>query len=434
MFTTKEIINHFIDRFLFSVIYSGPNFPLKFDYPSNHLSEQEAIRFLIGSSMAGNKSIGFFTELPGINDIKTVKSALLILSTELKTGIIMPTLFLKDIDNMTNILITAHNISEETKLPVNIIMSSNSLFSFSTSKIPKIHTSLKKPSLDKYLDKKNLEYKKNSDTILKNMHQAEKTLSKKFENKFVISENVGFNTLDGTFINYLVPETKSLEISALKKLDHINVNEKEYPFVKKLLETNNMHIEIKIVNNESPLKIKPILCPGCPFANITNLLNLENYIIFTDIRCDTINKVYNIFYATFQNFLGLSNNNDNHLCFVGMLSNFTSKFNQFDNPNLIILLKDINMHFKGFKTTSKPYKIKNKNSIFPYSCSNIEHYKKVKIKDHLCKCLDEKTDPICIKKTFCPALYIVNSKVKINRTLCTGCSVCKNICPHGAIS
>ncbi|PID78015.1 MAG: indolepyruvate ferredoxin oxidoreductase subunit alpha [Deltaproteobacteria bacterium] len=40
----------------------------------------------------------------------------------------------------------------------------------------------------------------------------------------------------------------------------------------------------------------------------------------------------------------------------------------------------------------------------------------------------------CVNDLGCPAFFIENEKVKINSTMCTGCSVCAQICPEHAIS
>lgn len=40
---------------------------------------------------------------------------------------------------------------------------------------------------------------------------------------------------------------------------------------------------------------------------------------------------------------------------------------------------------------------------------------------------------ICITKFSCPAFYFDNEDIKINSALCTGCGVCTQVCPFGAI-
>jgi indolepyruvate ferredoxin oxidoreductase alpha subunit len=39
----------------------------------------------------------------------------------------------------------------------------------------------------------------------------------------------------------------------------------------------------------------------------------------------------------------------------------------------------------------------------------------------------------CIKVLGCPAISVFNQKVAIDADLCTGCSVCAQICPYKAI-
>ena len=46
------------------------------------------------------------------------------------------------------------------------------------------------------------------------------------------------------------------------------------------------------------------------------------------------------------------------------------------------------------------------------------------------KCKDCK---ICIKQLGCPATIINNGKVTIDESLCTGCTLCSQVCPHKAV-
>ncbi len=44
-----------------------------------------------------------------------------------------------------------------------------------------------------------------------------------------------------------------------------------------------------------------------------------------------------------------------------------------------------------------------------------------------------KNDRACINELGCPAFYIENDRVRINAGMCTGCSVCAQVCPENAI-
>ena len=46
------------------------------------------------------------------------------------------------------------------------------------------------------------------------------------------------------------------------------------------------------------------------------------------------------------------------------------------------------------------------------------------------RCKDHR---VCINEVACPAFYVENSRVKIDAALCTGCSVCAQVCPEKAI-
>jgi indolepyruvate ferredoxin oxidoreductase alpha subunit len=49
---------------------------------------------------------------------------------------------------------------------------------------------------------------------------------------------------------------------------------------------------------------------------------------------------------------------------------------------------------------------------------------------NLNKCKDHRD---CINQLACPAMFLEEDRVAINENLCTGCSVCAQICPENAI-
>jgi indolepyruvate ferredoxin oxidoreductase alpha subunit len=49
---------------------------------------------------------------------------------------------------------------------------------------------------------------------------------------------------------------------------------------------------------------------------------------------------------------------------------------------------------------------------------------------NLNKCRDHRS---CINRLACPAMYLEEGHVAINRNLCIGCTVCAQICPENAI-
>ncbi|HDI78072.1 MAG TPA: hypothetical protein ENF54_00360, partial [Desulfobacteraceae bacterium] len=40
---------------------------------------------------------------------------------------------------------------------------------------------------------------------------------------------------------------------------------------------------------------------------------------------------------------------------------------------------------------------------------------------------------VCVDQFACPAMYVEEGKVYIDKNLCIGCSVCAQICPERAI-
>jgi len=100
-----------------------------------------------------------------------------------------------------------------------------------------------------------------------------------------------------------------------------------------------------------------------------------------------------------------------------------------------------------YVTTIKPYKVKKSIAVIKAAIN----YKGVSviISEEICalyanalklpkrkpfhvsaKCKNHKD---CISSLACPAFYIWNDRVKIDANLCTGCSVCAQICPENAI-
>ena len=66
--------------------------------------------------------------------------------------------------------------------------------------------------------------------------------------------------------------------------------------------------------------------------------------------------------------------------------------------------------------------------IFKSPCIAIEKSsKKCKINDSCVNCKK------CIRETGCPALILTDGKVTIDQSLCTGCGLCKQVCPMNAI-
>ena len=39
----------------------------------------------------------------------------------------------------------------------------------------------------------------------------------------------------------------------------------------------------------------------------------------------------------------------------------------------------------------------------------------------------------CVNKLACPAMFLMEEKVEINKNLCTGCTICAQVCPENAI-
>lgn len=99
-----------------------------------------------------------------------------------------------------------------------------------------------------------------------------------------------------------------------------------------------------------------------------------------------------------------------------------STIKPFNIKKSIALIKDA-LNFKGVSVVIA----KEKCILYAKSLKQMRG-KAFRVTD---KCKNHKD---CINELACPAFYIDNERVKINESLCTGCSVCAQVCPEHAIA
>lgn len=427
----KEIITEFVERYNFANIYTDNSLPIGNNQSSLFFKNSEAISFLLASSITGSKNIGFFRLLPNVNVTHPLRGECIFISRQLPDKIDIPTIFCRKPEELSKILVLAIKASSESKLPISVVMSDNAVNNYTISE--KITCDLVRASA--YLHKNTYQTKMTQSNLEDCYNTVENIFNQNLDNN--ISDTlISFNDSKSSFFSYLMPNKAPDKILSSKS-KYSSYEDEVYQIEKLLNNTYSLNISIDSTEKDEHLpEFKDFLCPGCPIVNIIAKLKNDETIIFTDIDCKGVEKAFNINIASFETYLGIiSDNLSVKTIFIGSASNYKQYHNKMLKNGQVIFLNDCNINNIPICTTIKnPKKLTtNKNQLFPYSCSNIKNYNKVKINLKKCNCLEENKEPICIDKVKCPAFYVKDNKVYIDNNTCTGCVACKIVCPNGAI-
>jgi len=423
-----EIITEFIEQAGFSTGFAEINFPIFFPDYDLRLSASEGINYLLGAATSGNKSIGFFHSPVYFNLHNFIKSECIFITTSLPENLCVPVIFCKNIVSLKNKLTTAIRVSEESGLPVILVISGSVLFNYCEIDDFEFDNGRMSPTIDK----RSLDKKISTDNFLDNLNIAEALLSTSFDNKFSSGDTVSLNNEQGAFFDYIVPHIKSPQLESIEKCSEIFISENEERFFKILCLHYPLVFNYQVIPNKQEEELVPILCPGCPFAFIFSRLKTEVYLVFTDIKCPSLSRHLNVKIREAYFTIGLAHNIKNKLLFIGNVSNFKYPLINIDSNVEIILLKDTDTD-REFYPEVKLNKLQKAGVTLPYSCNNIKKYGQMKINPKKCKCLKKNERPECIEQSFCPALFRSDDIILINEDLCTGCGLCKSVCPYGAV-
>jgi len=426
--TSFEIITEFIEQAGFNTGFTEVNFPIRFPDYDLRLSASEGINYLLGAATSGNKSIGFFHSSVYFNLHNFTKSECIFITTSLPENLCVPVIFCKNIVSFKNKLTTAIRVSEESRLPVILVISESVLFNYCEIDDFEFDNERMTPNINK----RSLDMKISTDNFLDNLNIAEALLSATFDNKFSSGDTVSLNDEQGTFFDYIVPHIKSPQLESLEKCSEIFISKSEETFFKMLCLHYPLTVNYKLLPDKSKEELVPILCPGCPFAFIFSQIKTEDYLVFTDIKCPSLSRHLNVEIREPDFTVGLGHNIRNKLLFIGNLSNFKYPLINIAHDVEIILLKDIDIA-QEFYPEVKLHKLQKAGVTLPYSCNNIKKYGQAKINPKKCKCLKKNESPKCIDKSFCPALFKSDDIILVNDCLCTGCGLCKKVCPYGAV-
>lgn len=428
----KEIITEFVERYSFTNIYTDKSLPLGNKQSSLFLDNQNAISFLLASSLTGCKSIGFFSKLPSIHVTHSLRGECVFISRDIPDKIDIPTIFCRQPEDLTNILVLAIKVSSESKLPVSIVISDNVINNYTIGE--KISCDLIRTSA--YLHHNTFKTVITPSYIENCINTAENIISQQLKND-IKDTFISFNDSQLPFFSYLMPIAAPKEIDVVKTNYYTSYSDEAYKIENMINSSYGLSLTINSVENEEvKQETKDFLCAGCPIVNVLIKMKDSEKIIFTDIDCKGIQKAFNVNTTSFDSYLGLiSDNLSTKTIFIGSASNYKQLHNKMLKNGQVIFLNDCDISNISICSTVKhPKKLNaDKNQLFPYSCRNIKNYTKVKINAKKCNCITDNKEPLCIEKTKCPALYIKNDKITIDSNNCSGCLSCKTVCTYGAI-
>lgn len=427
---TLQILEDFISRDNFQVIYRDRNFPMMIDAGITEFSSGEALSYLLSAALTGNKSIGFFKNIQYVSHKYFLRGECLLITTGIPDAISVPTIFCRDIDLFPEKLPAALKISFETKLPVMLVLTENIINNYTATDIWECDTDRVTP----YLSQEVVNNTYDQEELLEHYQLAEKLLGDLFDKPVTDVSHMAFSEPGYSFFDYIVPSVRNKVIDQMALEKKIKIPEAETELIGYVKKHYAMDFEIETYVPDGGVQLKTQMCPGCPFVSLFNQLDLEHKIVVTDIQCPTVLEAYRLNFGKVSEVAGYScNMKDSNLVFIGNSSNFHPKYLKHFSNALVILLKDIEYAPAALPKVNKPFRVKPVSSVFPYSCNNVVKYGKMAVKIKKCVCVENGSRPICQEKTHCPAIFNAGDVVEINAEKCTGCGACKAVCPHGAI-
>ncbi len=425
--TGFEILSDLLGRGHYSIIYVEQNFPLPFQTKGvpKQLSLTQSQDILISSAVAGSNTLGIYHSSLSPRSNVELRGVAIFITTALPIDPQVPVIFCRDIDQLVERFNLAVKVSEDFKIPVIFCVNGNALNNF--AEISNIEHSVER--ISPFVSKETFKRLDTNHTIRYYQKIFDFLLS---QVKTIYSEDgeLSFNNSNCRFLNFYVPIVMQLGLNS----DTIEVDENDYHFWESITKYAYSEIKIVKINRESKRNLKNYLCPGCPFLMISKNISFTNKILITDINCPTIRRYFGFTQNTLENVIGLTMNKPSSgVLFIGNLSNLNQNLVGFmKNFEFIFLNNGIKSNF-GLPSISKPYRFKEVNSVFPYSCENVPKYSSLKVNIKKCICIKKKEELHCIKGSCCPALFENNGTMTINENICVGCKLCELSCPYGAI-
>ena len=434
MKNSKEITKNILERYNFDVIYSHTEYVYGMISSQNFIDEKNAVDYLYSAAVVGNKAVGIFDELPYFELDLPVRSECIFITSKLMKRISAPTIFIRKPDEISDRLSLALKISVESKLPIVVVMTPNAENNY--AEFNKINTDLGR--ISPYLSSATFHNKLSGNDINSALASADEMLASIMPDKDLSENTLSLYDPNVAFVDYLIPYKLH---NSIKKLINNTINvyideqEELYNFF-----YFNYGVELKFnsIANTRGFHTEEILCPGCPFVNIFAKINDKDIVIFSDITCAGVKYVFpQINYISIDGYIGLTNNDLRvKTLFIGKTSTYRLHYRKYINNAKIILLNDTSIRkLDGFTNIRHPKKLNaNKNTLYPYGCSYIKSYSRVKVKEKKCKCFQGGNTCSALQETRCPALYKLDNILQIDSNMCKGCLACKLTCKFGAIS
>ncbi|MCX8084967.1 MAG: 4Fe-4S binding protein, partial [Calditerrivibrio sp.] len=425
--TGFEIISDFLGRGHYNLIYLDTNFPLpikEYGYKPP-LSKDDAITVMLSSAVSGGNVIGFFNSDIRLHNFVELRGLAIFVTTELPSDPTVPIIFCRDIKDLPKRYELAVSVSEEFRIPVFLCVNANAIFNFLEIDNINLTTERVAPYISPEIFKKlKVHYDQSKYNAINDFLQNR--LSPNFEGNGTIS----FRKADGKFLRFFVPFTTKIDFNLEQEL----IDKPELYFWKNIQKGKLFHFSSSVSIDGEKRVLRDIFCPGCPILMISKNIPFNDRILVTDIHCPTIFRYFGFKKQSLKDVVGMvMHDNQKKVFFVGRLSALDQGiFNNIKNLNYIFLNDGVKNIF-SIPVISRPYKFKDLNTVFPYSCNNIPKIGNYKINTKKCVCFHKNESPHCVRGSHCPAIYEYNGAVSINEKFCNGCRLCYMSCPYGAI-
>lgn len=425
--TGFEILSDLLGRGYYSTIYVEQNFPLPFQTKgiSKQVGLEQSQDILISSAVAGSNTLGIYHSNISPRSNVELRGVSIFITTTLPIDPQVPVIFCRDIDQLIERFNLAVKVSEDFKIPVIFCINGNALNNF--TEISNLEHSVERisPSISKETFKR-----LNTNHTTKYYQKVFDFLLSYFKTIYEGEGELSFTNSNKRFLRYYVPIVMQLALNS----DTIEVDEQDYHFWESITKYAYSELNIVKINRESTRTLKNYFCPGCPILMISKNISFSNKILITDINCPTIRRYFGFIQNSLENVIGMSiNKPSSGILFIGNLANLNQNLvGYLKNFEFIFLNNGMKSNF-GLPVISKPYKFKEVNTVFPYSCENVPRYSSLKVNIKKCICIKKKEELHCVKGSCCPALFENNSTMAIHENICVGCKLCELSCPYGAI-
>ncbi|MDR2400319.1 MAG: hypothetical protein LBD73_01540, partial [Deferribacteraceae bacterium] len=141
MINTKEALEEYISNLQFSCVYAEKSFPLKVA-GSLLCSNREAVDYLIGSAVVGNKAAGFFRSLPPLINPRPTRGICIFVTLELPAFFSIPVFFCREPASLLELFPMALKTSQDANTPVQVVLGTNALYNYTD-------TNFRVPDLDR---------------------------------------------------------------------------------------------------------------------------------------------------------------------------------------------------------------------------------------------------------------------------------------------